>query len=207
MAREGFWRTLRAGRAEDGTLGLAPVIAYGDASFASSGRGGMAAPTSAMRTSAKAVCGAHAVVDVDEFYTSAKHALTPAGEVCGEFLSDVVDERVGHSKRVRRDPSPRGAAGRVPARGVKRCPTCFTFADRDANAARNSEWPTTTTVSQRPRSSRPPHPAVLCAYWAKELGQPRPGYLRDPHVLTPGTMGGVSGRPPVYIRSERPQGP
>ena len=124
MCREGFWRRVRAGRACDGTLGLAPIVAYGDAGFASSGKGGMAAPTSAMRRSCVAVFGHASVVAVDEYNTTAKHAVTPLGGVCGAYLADVIDQRVGHCKRARCCGSgapPRGAAGGVKARGLKRC--------------------------------------------------------------------------------------
>ena len=186
MSREGFWRKVRAGRDSDGTVGVSTVVAYGDGSFSSSAGGAAAAPTSAMRTSCVAVFGAHAVKKVGEFYSSAKHAVAPDGSVCGKFLQDVIDERVGHCKRARSGPPPRGAARRVVVRGMKRCPTCSIFEDRDANACRN----------------------MLCAYWASERGQPRPAYLRPPS-LTPDTpsggAGGVSGRPPAYTRSARPK--
>ena len=122
-SREGFWRRVRAGRACDGTLGIAPTIAYGDAGFSSSGKGGMAAPTSAMRRSCVAVLGRDSVVAVDEFSTTAKHATTPDGRVCGEFLSDVIDQRVGHCKRASccgSGATPRRAASGVVSRGLKR---------------------------------------------------------------------------------------
>ena len=179
--REGFWRLVTGGRDDDGTRGVDPVFAYGDAGFASSGKGGMAAPTSAMRRSCVAVNGRSKVVAVDEFNSTAKHAVTPDGSVCGRYLSDVVDQRVGHCKRARCCGSgtpPRGAASGVLSRGLKRCPTCFIFEDRDANACRN----------------------ILAAFWSSREGRGRPGYLRDTHVPAPGPMGGAAGRPAAYTR-------
>lgn len=122
-SREGFWRRVKAGRECDGTRGVPTVVAYGDGSFSSSGKGAMAAPTSAMRRSCVAVFGAPTVVTVGEYNTSQKHALTPSGEVCGEYLSDVVDMRVGHAKRARCGGSGganRSATSGVVVRGLKR---------------------------------------------------------------------------------------
>ena len=154
IAREGFWRTVKCGLAEDGTHRVTPVIAYGDAGFASSAKGAAAAPTTGMRKSCVAVFGAYNVVAIDEYFTSAKHALKHDGTVCGKFLSDVIETRSGHAKRdaakrAIHDHHPHSCVGssnntnaRIPAkqfavRGLKRCPRCSDFVDRDVNACKN----------------------------------------------------------------------
>ena len=63
---EGFWARIRAGRLEDGTAGVRPVILYGAAMFGATGRGRRSAPTTAMRTACITACGAAWVSDADE---------------------------------------------------------------------------------------------------------------------------------------------
>ena len=213
-SREGHWRRVKAGRECDGTRGVPTVIAYGDGSFASSAKGAMAAPTSALRRSCVAVFGAANVVVVGEYFTSQKHASTPKGAVCGEFLQDVVDKRVGHAKRASCGGSGgalRSATSGVVVRGLKRCvtwggdacraantegsptphastggrcPTCHQFEDRDANACRS----------------------LLAVFWSQREGRARPQYLRPPaedQRQKPQRGAGVAaGRPVAYNRRE-----
>ena len=60
-ALDGFWARIRAGRQDDGTAGVAPFIAYGDAGFRSSARGNRPAPTTSLYASCVAVNGRDAV--------------------------------------------------------------------------------------------------------------------------------------------------
>ena len=63
---EGFWARLRAGLLEDGTYGVRPVILYGAAKFAATGKGRKSTPTTAMRAACVKACGAAWVRDVVE---------------------------------------------------------------------------------------------------------------------------------------------
>ena len=52
-----FWARIRAGRLDDGTAGVRPVILYGRAKFNASGPGRQSAPTTTMRAACEAACG------------------------------------------------------------------------------------------------------------------------------------------------------
>jgi hypothetical protein len=67
---EGFWARICAGRLEDGTAGVWPVILYGAAQFASSSRGRRPGPTTSMRHACVTVCGAAWVRDANEHRSS-----------------------------------------------------------------------------------------------------------------------------------------
>jgi hypothetical protein len=70
-------------RLDDGTFGVQPVILYGAATFAATGRGRRSAPTTAMRKACVTACGAAWVVDADE------HRSTKCCSGCGCVLARV----------------------------------------------------------------------------------------------------------------------
>lgn len=67
---EGFWARICAGLLADGTAGVWPVILYGAAKFAATGRGRRSSPTTTMRSACVTVCGAEWVRDASEHRTS-----------------------------------------------------------------------------------------------------------------------------------------
>jgi hypothetical protein len=75
-----FWSGVRAGKLEDGTAGVHPVIAFGDAQFAASGRGRHSAPTSACYVACVNVMGRSAVCLTTE------HRSTRCHHACGHLL-------------------------------------------------------------------------------------------------------------------------
>ena len=79
----GFWARVKAGRYEDGTAGVNPMILYGNAKFASSGPGRRAGPTVRMRKACVDVCGVSWVRDADE------HRSSKCCSGCGEVLATV----------------------------------------------------------------------------------------------------------------------
>jgi len=91
-----FWSEVRAGKLEDGTAGVHPVIAYGDANFASSYRGGISAPTTAAYVACVNVMGQDAVCLTSEYRSTKCHAA------CGSPLRKVTSEvpSYRHQKRM-----------------------------------------------------------------------------------------------------------
>jgi uncharacterized membrane protein YgcG len=81
-----FWGEVAAGKLEDGTAGVRPMIAYGDAQFASSYRGGLSAPTTAAYVACINVLGAASVCLTSEYRSTKTHAA------CGCVLRKVVTE-------------------------------------------------------------------------------------------------------------------
>ena len=100
-----------------------PHIAYGDASFSSTGSGELSAPTTFLLKRAQLAFGSDNVTRVDEFCTS-KCCAT-----CGSKLQKVVQSVVQSD----------GTRATREVRGLRRCDStyCRKFLDRDANAARN----------------------------------------------------------------------
>jgi len=78
-----FWACIRAGRLEDGTYGVRPVIVYGSAAFAATGRGRHSSPTTTMRAACVAACGAAWTRDADE------HRSSKCCSACGCVLTRV----------------------------------------------------------------------------------------------------------------------
>ena len=78
-----FWATVRAGRLEDGTASVTPMVAYGGANFASSGAGRAAAPTTAAYVACVDVMGEGAVVLTTE------HRSTKCCSACGHVLRSI----------------------------------------------------------------------------------------------------------------------
>ena len=112
---EGFWARLCAGRLDDGTAGVQPVILYGAAMFAATGRGRRSAPTTAMRKACVTACGAAWVRDASE------HRSTKCCSSCGCVLDKVwapTPERVYDAAAAKAQRElPEGWA-RAPARAV-----------------------------------------------------------------------------------------
>jgi hypothetical protein len=116
---DGFFLSLKAA-----TGGRVPHLAWGDASFAASARGGgLAAPTTFLQKRAVATLGAGCVTPVDEFRTSKCCAS------CGAVLQAVT------ARKTCKD----GVERWCEVRGLRRCDStdCHSFVDRDDNAARN----------------------------------------------------------------------
>ena len=78
-----FWAGIRAGRLEDGTYGVRPVILYGKADFAATGKGRHSSPTTTMRAACVAACGAAWVRDADE------HRSTKCCSACSCVLARI----------------------------------------------------------------------------------------------------------------------
>jgi hypothetical protein len=135
-------------RAHGGNMGVAPIIAYGDASFRASGRGRQSAPTTAMHHACVAVMGARAVVFTSEFRSSKCCCC------CGVELQEV--KRMGVQRRLveraaakQREADagkcapPRPLPRTHDVRGLRRCDNKLcarastTFIDRDFHAAVN----------------------------------------------------------------------
>jgi hypothetical protein len=116
---DGFFLSLKAA-----TGGRVPHLAWGDASFAASARGGgLAAPMTFLQKRAVATLGAGCMTPVDEFRTS-KCCAT-----CGAVLQAV------SARKTCKD----GVERWCEVRGLRRCDStdCHSFVDRDDNAARN----------------------------------------------------------------------
>jgi hypothetical protein len=116
---DGFFLSLKVA-----TGGRVPHLAWGDASFAASARGGgLAAPTTFLQKRALATLGAGCVTPVDEFRTSKCCAS------CGAVLQAVT------ARKTCKD----GVERWCEVRGLRRCDStdCHSFVDRDDNAARN----------------------------------------------------------------------
>jgi hypothetical protein len=116
---DGFFLSLKAA-----TGGRVPHLAWGDASFAASARGGgLAAPTTFLQKRALATLGAGCMTPVDEFRTSKCCAS------CGAVLQAV------SARKTCKD----GVERWCEVRGLRRCDStdCRRFVDRDDNAARN----------------------------------------------------------------------
>jgi hypothetical protein len=147
MAR--FWSEVRAGRVEDGTAGVRPLVVYGGANFASSAKGAAAAPTTALYRACLAVFGRAAV------RLATEHRSSKCCAGCGEVLQ-IVKSPVptpAHAAARARKEAQRAAAGWEPlrplprlleVRGLRRCGRgngCAyggaSFVDRDVNAALN----------------------------------------------------------------------
>jgi hypothetical protein len=79
-----YFSAMRAGRAEDETLGMPCLtLVFGDGQFRSSGRGYRAAPTRAVKQAAIAIFGRDNVFLEDEYLSSQMHAA------CGQLLRPV----------------------------------------------------------------------------------------------------------------------
>ena len=143
-----FWASVKAGRAEDGTAGVVPVIAYGDAKFSSTGRGRHSSPTVAVLDACVAVMGADNVKMVTE------HRSSKCCADCGEPMQRVythtrskreleADARAAARATRPGAPPARPRHSRREVRGLHRCanPHCPDHArslkDRDVNACRN----------------------------------------------------------------------
>jgi hypothetical protein len=145
MAR--FWSEVRAGRVEDGTAGVRPLIVYGGANFASSAKGAAAAPTTALYAACLAVCGPAAV------RLATEHRSSKCCACCGGVLQWVATPMPSpaHAAARARIEAAREGRGWAPmrplstlidVRGLKRCPSPLceregAFVDRDVNAALN----------------------------------------------------------------------
>lgn len=144
-----FWARVRAGLPEDGTAGVACVVAYGDADFSSSGRGNRSAPTVSLYHACVAVMGPACVRYVTE------HRRSKCCCGCGHLLQEVRTSVVSH-RQADRDArlAKRVAAGWARPRGWNpewhtlrglkccdnaECDACIR--DRDYNAARNIHAP------------------------------------------------------------------
>jgi hypothetical protein len=143
---EGFWARVCAGRLEDGTAGVAPVVLYGSAAFAATGRGRRSAPTTAARAACVTVCGARNVHDVDEHRTTKccswcdcvlDHVYAPTP--LRVHLAAAARAEGGLPLGWRRPPAPPVRAW-AKTRGLLRCPSaeCWarSFRHRDFDAAR-----------------------------------------------------------------------
>ena len=143
---EGFWAGVRAGSLADGTMGVRPVVLYGSAKFAATGKGRFSSPTTAMRAACVKVCGAAWVRNVDE------HRSTKCCSCCGYVLAKVwarTPERIYAAAAARAAaplpwgwtrPPPRPIPAWRVVRGLQRCdsPMCSAsaFRHRDVDAAR-----------------------------------------------------------------------
>ena len=141
-----FWARVRAGRIDDGTAGVFPVVGFGEATIKPSGRGRMSTPTTAMYKACVTVMGAGAVVLTTE------HRSTKCCAGCGNILQLVYAPISAAQRREHDEALVAAAAGRRPpprplpsyrkVRGLLRCDhvgCCYSgmFLDRDRNAARN----------------------------------------------------------------------
>ena len=143
-----FWGRVRAGRLEDGTAGVTPMVAYGDASFSSSGRGRPTAPTTAVLKACCDVMGPGAVVLVTEHRSS--KCCADCGHVMRKVFTLFASPR---QQRKEVKAAARAAArGRVPRRervlhyvrglmlcGNLLCSRASSLKDRDINATENIE--------------------------------------------------------------------
>jgi hypothetical protein len=143
---EGFWARVRAGRAEDCTKGVRPMILYGDASFSATMRGTHSSPTTSMYRACVTVCGAAWVRQVDEHRTT--KCCSACGCVLGRVLA-VTPLRVFAAAAARAAavlpggwarPPPRPKPPWTKVRGLYRCPSAAcsatSFRHRDGDAAR-----------------------------------------------------------------------
>jgi hypothetical protein len=157
-ALSAFWHKVRMGRVEDGTAGVWPDIAIGNASFPSCGRGYTAAPTKAVTHSAEAYFGANHVFGVGEHRTSKTCAA------CGQCMQDCVSA-TWTRREIR-------AVNREAARAEKdnRVLTALADSDGDARAAIDNLGPRT-----------PANAALMSQLTAIALGLPPP-LARAPRV-------------------------
>ena len=138
-----FWARVKAGRHDDGTAGVTPIILYGNASFSATGPGRHSAPTTSMRPACVTACGVSWVRDADE------HRSTKCCSGCGQVLALVyapTPQRVleANTKRLEKQAQSgyglaRPAYPRRKVRGMLLCrnPACSNgFVHRDTDAAK-----------------------------------------------------------------------
>ena len=153
-----FWSRVRRGRLEDGTAGVTPMVAYGDANLATSIGGRLSAPT----TAAYVAC-CHAMGPENVVLTT-EHRSSKCCSACGHVLRKVLSPNVSRRAQRKHDyklgqedlrSAQQGEAYVEPAwaryatpnwaalRGLLACnnSSCqdnhASFVDRDLNAARN----------------------------------------------------------------------
>jgi hypothetical protein len=166
-ALSNFWARVKRGRAEDGTLSQNPMVAYGDAQFATSMKGIMTAPTTAAYLACVNVMGRANVVLTTEYRTS--QCCSGCGGLLSNIYSDCLSKRQLSSKikyeaKTTENPNllsrPWNSPLRFPVRGLKickhdDCPNKHRrFVDRDLNAARNIR---AAFLSQDAGYGLPPH--------------------------------------------------
>ena len=141
---EGFAARICAGSLEDGNLGVQPVVLYGAAGFAASGRGRHSSPTTAARRAFVSVCGAAWVRDANE------HRSTKCYSRCHGVLDKVhhlTPERIYAAAEARAEaplpwgwsrPPPRAIPPWRVVRGMLYCPSdecrSFRLRHRDKDA-------------------------------------------------------------------------
>ena len=194
-----FWSMVKAGSLSDGTQNVQPIIAFGDGQFASSMKGRLSAPTSALYKSCVRVNYQSNVVLVCE------HRSTYTCASCTKPLQNLrkgsrskeddaaekkhyEDIHSGHKGAWRRFYNPMHKN----IHGLKRCinPTCpnhqHAFVDRDVNACRNilRSFHAADQVTQDPEDKNPPRPAHMDRKNVAEHAVERknaPTFLRLPH--------------------------
>jgi hypothetical protein len=194
-----FWSMIKAGSLNDGTQNVQPIIAFGDGQFASSMKGRLSAPTSALYKSCVRVNYQVNVVLVCEHrstYTCAsctkplqnlrKGSRSKADDAAEKKHFE--DIQSGHKGAWRRFYNPMHKN----IHGLKRCvnPSCpnhqHAFVDRDVNACRNilRSFHAADQVAQDPEDKNPSRPSHMDRKNVAEHAVERknaPSFHRLPH--------------------------
>jgi hypothetical protein len=194
-----FWSMVKAGSLNDGTQNVQPIIAFGDGQFASSMKGRLSAPTSALYKSCVRVNYQANVVLVCEHrstYTCAsctkplqnlrKGSRSKADDAAEKKHFE--DIQSGHKGAWRKLYNPMHKN----IHGLKRCvnPSCpnhqHAFVDRDINACRNilRSFHAADQVAQDPEDKNPSRPAHMDRANVAEHAVERknaPAFHRLPH--------------------------